>query len=108
LTSGEARFEADVSLAAGQRTEVDRLQFHLAKPLELARARGDGGDDMGEGSVATVPAPGPVATAVAARGYSCRWGRTWRTRRGRAYSCRWARTWRAARRTARSWRWGRT
>ena len=68
MTSGEARFEADVTLAAGQRTEVDRLQFHLAKPLELARARGDGGDDMGEGSVATVPAPGPVATAVAAPG----------------------------------------
>ena len=66
MTSGDARFEAEVTLAAGQRTEVDRLQFHLAKPLELARARGDGGDDGGEPSVATVPAPGPVATAVAA------------------------------------------
>lgn len=69
MTAGESRFEAEVTLAAGQRTEVDRLQFHLAKPLELARARGDGGDESSEASVtpgaATVEAPGPVATAVA-------------------------------------------
>lgn len=69
MTAGDARFEAEVTLAAGQRTEVDRLQFHLAKPLELARARGDGGEDT-EGSeptprAATVEAPGPVTTAVA-------------------------------------------
>ena len=66
MTAGDARFEAEVTLAAGQRTEVDRLQFHLAKPLELARARGDGGEDTSEPGEATVPAPGPVATAVAA------------------------------------------
>jgi len=71
MTAGDARFEAEVTLAAGQRTEVDRLQFHLAKPLELARARGDGGDETGEPGAATpgparVETPGPVATAVAA------------------------------------------
>jgi len=70
MTAGDARFEAEVTLEAGQRTEVDRLQFHLAKPLELARARGDGGEEPGEAGastppVATVEAPGPVATAVA-------------------------------------------
>jgi uncharacterized protein YjbI with pentapeptide repeats len=64
MTAGESRFEASVTLSAGQRTEVDRLQFHLAKPLELARARGDGDSDAP--SVATVEPPGPVATAVAA------------------------------------------
>lgn len=66
MTAGETRFEAEVTLAAGQRTEVDRLQFHVAKPLELARARGDGGgEEAAEPSVATVPAPGPVATVAA-------------------------------------------
>jgi len=68
MTSGDARFEAEVTLSAGQRTEVDRLQFHLAKPLELARARGDGGEDSGAATPAPVhvETPGPVATAVAA------------------------------------------
>jgi len=69
MTSGDARFEAEVTLSAGQRTEVDRLQFHLAKPLELARARGDGGEDAEPGASsgpAHVETPGPVATAAMA------------------------------------------
>jgi hypothetical protein len=42
MEGGTMQFEASVTLALGQRTEVGRLAFHPARPLEVATARGDG------------------------------------------------------------------
>jgi hypothetical protein len=41
MEGGATLFEADVTLALGQRVELARLAFHPGRPLEVASARGD-------------------------------------------------------------------
>jgi hypothetical protein len=60
---GNTAFEANVTLALGQRAELARLAFHPGRPLELVATRGDapgaGNPDALPGVAATVPmAPG--------------------------------------------------
>ena len=53
-------FEANVTLALGQRAELQRLAFHPGRPLELVATRGDGPGPGGAGAaigvIASVPA----------------------------------------------------
>lgn len=59
MAGKDSAFEATVELREGQRAQVGQLQFH-ARPLELARARGDDPTAVG----ATVPAPLPPLRVV--------------------------------------------
>ena len=55
--AGNAAFEATVTLALGQRAELERLAFHPGRPLEVVATRGGGGDAL----------PGVTATAASAQ-----------------------------------------
>jgi hypothetical protein len=60
MDGGTVSFEASVTLALGQRTELGRLAFHPGRPLEVATARGDGSPPAA--------APAPVAAAAPSLG----------------------------------------
>ena len=73
MAGAGSMFEASVELRAGQRTELGKLEFHVARPLEFARARGSddggGGDDQGapaDTGVHTTAVPSAPAATVAA------------------------------------------
>ena len=55
---GATPFEASVTLALGQRAELERLAFHPGRPLEVVATRGDG-------SVGSTPATMPGVSAAA-------------------------------------------
>jgi hypothetical protein len=57
MTGADSAFEATVELRAGQRTAVSQLEFR-ARPLELARARGD------DPSTLLAPVPPPPMRVV--------------------------------------------
>ncbi|HET6146624.1 MAG TPA: caspase family protein [Polyangia bacterium] len=60
---GTTSFEANVTLALGQRAEVARLSFHPGAPLELVATRGDGSGAVPPGAVPGVAAIGSAPAA---------------------------------------------
>jgi len=60
---GTTSFEANVTLALGQRAELARLAFHPGRPLELVATRGDG---PGAGNPDALPGVAAAATPPAA------------------------------------------
>jgi hypothetical protein len=67
MEGGTTSFEAEVTLALGQREELARLAFHPGRPLEVATARGDAptntspdGKAVGAIAASTVPGEPPL------------------------------------------------
>jgi hypothetical protein len=68
MEGGSNNFEAEVSLALGQRADLARLAFHPGRPLEAVAARGDaqpatGSDGKPAVAVAEQAAPPPLRSS---------------------------------------------
>ena len=62
--TGNTVFEANITLALGQRAELERLAFHPGRPLEVVATRGDARPPAPETGVsATAPAASPSLLA---------------------------------------------